>query len=43
MFESIVKNGKAIMQDANTYLFRTREGVAVVSKDGIPQTALRCS
>ncbi|MED4781965.1 hypothetical protein P9579_15025 [Brevibacillus choshinensis] len=39
MFESWVKNGKAIMQDENTYLFLTKEGVAVVSKEGIPQTA----
>ena len=39
MFESWVKNGKAIQQDESTYLFLTRDGVAVVSKDGIPQTA----
>jgi hypothetical protein len=39
MFESWVKNGKAIMQDENTFLFLTKEGAAVVSKDGIPQTA----
>lgn len=39
MFESWVKNGKAIQQDSNTYLFLTKDGVAVVSKNGIPQTA----
>lgn len=39
MFESWIKNGKAIQQDSNTYLFLTKDGVAVVSKNGIPQTA----
>lgn len=39
MFESWVKNGKAIQQGENTYLFLTKDGVAVVSKNGIPQTA----
>jgi uncharacterized protein YecE (DUF72 family) len=39
MFEHWVKDGKAIQQDGNIYLFLTKEGVAVISKEGIPQTA----
>ena len=42
-FESWVQNGKAVQQDANTFMFLNREGVAIMSKDGIPQTAYSAS
>jgi hypothetical protein len=38
-FELWVKNGKAIQKDTNTYMFITKEGVAITSMDGVPQTA----
>ena len=38
MFESWVKNGTAIQQDANTILYLNREGVAVMSISGRPIT-----
>lgn len=38
VFENLVKNGVPIRQDASTFLFLNRSGVAVVSELGIPQT-----
>jgi hypothetical protein len=36
--KSWIQNGKVIQQDANTYMYVTKEGVAILNKDGVLQT-----
>lgn len=36
---SWIKNGKVIQQDADTFMYVTKDGVAILNKSGVLQTA----